>query len=249
MNTQNILLSSDKYDIAALVANVTAVRRIVDFGAGAYEHSLSLPSETDIEHRYRSHRNNIPYADALNACPLFAEIFHKFKTAKASFRLLYRKAGTAYSLHDDRDMGDNIVRLQMPVITNDNSLFLLQKDNVELEPIARRIAEIASEDKSLVFDFPRLVDSFGEWFDLFLLEPGYFNLIKTDKVHSLVNAGQTDRITLAIDLLRNKWLDDWLSEHMTGEISAQSTDSLPDGIWEWGSLRHGLLTHPRIQLK
>lgn len=125
---------------------------------------------------------------------------------------------------------------------------MLQKDGVELEPIARRIAEITREDKSLVFDYPRLTETFGEWFDLFVLEPGYFSLIKTNKVHSLVNAGQADRITLAIDLLRNDWLDRWLSDHMTGKITSLSTDRLPEGTWEWSALQHGLLSHPRIQL-
>lgn len=245
---QNILISSDRYDVAALEADVDAACRVLDFGAGAYGHSLSLPAEVDIEAGHRSHRNNVPYADALGYCPLFAEIFHTFRTAKASFRLLRRSAGTAYSLHDDRDMGDDIVRMQLPVVTNPNSLFLLQKDGVELEPIARRIAEITRDDGSLVFDYPRLTGTFGEWFDLFLLEPGYFNLINTAKVHTLVNAGQADRITLAIDLMRNDWLERWLADHMTGVIPALSTDCLPDGSWEWSALRHGLLSHPRIEL-
>ena len=244
----SIRVSSHRNDVDALEDNVNAARRILDFGAGAYEHSLSLPAEEDIHIEHRSHRNNIPYADALRSCPIFREIFDSFQTAKASFRLLRRKAGTAYSLHDDRDMGDDIVRMQLPVVTNPNSLFLLQKDGVELEPIARRIAEITRDDGSLVFDYPRLTGTFGEWFDLFLLEPGYFNLINTAKVHTLVNAGQADRITLAIDLMRNDWLERWLADHMTGVIPALSTDCLPDGSWEWSALRHGLLSHPRIEL-
>ena len=92
--------------------------------------NLKRPSEVDIEAGHQSHRNNVPYANALGSCPLFAETFHTFRTAKASFRLLRRSAGSAYSLHDDRDMGDDIVRIQLPVVTNPNSLFLLQKDGV-----------------------------------------------------------------------------------------------------------------------
>jgi hypothetical protein len=248
MAIQNILISSDRYDTAALEADVAAACRVLDFGEGAYGHSLSLPAEADIHPGHRSHRNNIPYANALGSCPLFAEIFHTFRTAKASFRLLRRSAGSAYSLHDDRDMGDDIVRMQLPVVTNPNSLFLLQKDGVELEPIARRIAEITHDGESLAFDYPRLTETFGEWFDLFLLEPGYFNLINTAKVHTLLNAGRADRITLAIDLIRNDWLERWLEDHMTGEIQAQPTDRLPGGSWEWSALRHGLLSHPRVEL-
>jgi hypothetical protein len=248
MMIENILISSDKYDVAALQTDVASACRVLDFGAGAYGHSLSLPAEGDIEASHRSHQNNIPYADVLKSCPLFAEIFRSFRAPKASFRLLRREAGTAYSLHDDRDMGDDIVRMQLPVVTNRNSLFLLQKDGVELEPIARRIAEITNTGEPLVFDYPRLIEAFGEWFNLFLLEPGYFNLINKNKVHTLVNAGQADRITLAIDLLRNDWLENWLSDHMTGEITTLPTDNLPEGAWEWSALRHGLLSHPRIEL-
>jgi len=248
MITQNILISSEMYDIAALEADVDAALRLMDFGTGAYGHSLSLPTEGDILTGHQSHRNNIPYADALGSCPLFAEIFDTFLTEKASFRLLRRKAGSAYSLHDDRDIGDNIIRMQMPVITNPNSLFLLQKDGAELEPIAKRIAEITNDDETLVFNFPRLTETFGEWFDFFILEPGYFNLINTEKVHTLINAGQTDRITLAIDLLRNDWLENWLSEHMTAVNRSLSINNLPNGTWEWSALRHGLLSHPQVDL-
>ncbi len=248
MTMNNIRVATQHYDVDALKVDVTTASRLLDFGAGAYGHSLSLPAESDIHAGHRSHRNNIPYANALGSCPLFAEIFNTFLAAKASFRLLCRKAGTAYSLHDDRDIGNDIVRMQMPVITNRNSLLLVQKEEAELEPIARRVAEIVHQDQRLLFDYPRLAETFGEWFDLFYLEPGYFNLIDTNRVHTLVNAGQNDRITLAIDLLRNDWLDCWLSDNMTGETPVLPSDRLPDGTWEWSALRHGLLSHPRVQL-
>lgn len=228
--------------------DVVATRRVVDFGTGACGHSLSLLTEGDIGSGHRSHINTIPYADVLESCPLFAEIFRAFQAPKASFRLLRREAGTAYSLHYNREMGDDTVRMQLPVVTNRNSLFLLHKDGVELEPIAHRIAEITNDGEPFVFDYPRLIEAFGEWFKQFSLEPGYFNLINKNKVHSLVNAGEADRITLTIDLLRNDWLENWLSDHMTGEITAQPTDSLPEGTWEWSTLRHALLSHPRIEL-
>lgn len=245
----SILASTQHYDVAALSDDVAAARRILDFGAGTFEHSISLPVEGDIDPGYRANRNNNPYAGALGACPLFAEIFKSFRTEKASFRLLRRKAGTAYSLHDDRDMGDDIVRMQMPVVTNRNALLLVQKDGVELEPIARRVNEFTHDDgKPIMFDYPRLAQDFGEWFDAFMLEPGFFHLIDSKRVHTLINAGKADRITLCIDLLRNDWLDQWISEQMILEVPAMAPDNLPDGTWEWGALRHGLLSHPRVEL-
>jgi hypothetical protein len=245
----SLLRSSQYFDVATLAADVAAARRILDFGTGTYEHSISLPAEGDINAEHRTHRNNNPYAGALGSCPLLAEIFNSFQAEKAGFRLLRRKAGTAYSLHDDNDVDDNLVRMQMPVLTNRSALLLVQKKGAELEPIARRVAELNHDDgKPIMFDYARLADDFGEWFDAFLLEPGYFHLIDQTRAHTLINAGDAERITLCIDMLRNDWLDGWLTENMNQEVPALPADNWPDGTWEWGALRHGLLTHPRVQL-
>jgi len=245
----SVLRTLQYYDIDALAADVARARRILDFGAGTFEHSISLPAEDDINAAHRAHRNNNPYAGALGVCPLFAEIFNSFQADKACYRLLRRKAGTAYSLHDDKDVDVNLIRMQMPVVTNGSALLLVQKDGAELEPIARRVEEFTHDDgEPVMFDYSRYAREFGEWFDAFLLEPGYFHLIDPTRVHTLINAGDTERVTLCLDMLRNDWLDDWLSENMSQEVPVLPADRLPAGTWEWGSLRHGLLTHPRVQL-
>ena len=245
----SVLRSSQYYDVAALAAEVAAARRMLDFGAGTFEHSISLPAEGDINAAHRGHRNNNPYAGALDSCPLFAEIFNSFRAEKACYRLLRRKAGTAYSLHDDKDVDENLVRMQMPVVTNGSALLLVQKDGAELEPIARQVEQYTRDDgKPVMFDYTRYAREFGEWFDALLLEPGYFHLIDPTRVHTLINAGDADRVTLCIDMLRNDWLDGWLSEHMSREVPALPVDSWPEGTWEWGALQHGLLTHPRVSL-
>jgi hypothetical protein len=245
----SVLRSSQYYDVTALAADVATARGILDFGAGTFEHSISLPAEGDINSGHRAHRNNNPYADALGSCPLFAAIFNSFLAEKACYRLLRRKAGTAYSLHDDKDVDRNLVRMQMPVVTNGSALLLVQKDGAELEPIARQVEQYTHDDgKPVMFDYPRYVREFGEWFDAFLLEPGYFHLIDPTRVHTLINAGVDKRVTLCIDMLRNDWLDGWLTEHMSEKVPALPADSLPAGTWEWGTLRHGLLTHPRVSL-
>jgi len=243
----SLLRSSQYYDVASLAADVDAARRILDFGTGTYEHSISLPAEGDINVEHRAHKNNNPYAGALGFCPMFAEIFNSFQADKAGYRLLRRKAGTAYSLHDDKDVDDALVRMQMPVVTNRSAVLLVQKHGTDLEPIARRVDEFTHDDgKPIIFDYPRLARDFGEWFDAFLLEPGYFHLIDTTRVHTLINAGDSERITLCIDMLRNEFLDGWLSEHMSQQVPALPADSWPNGTWEWSALRHGLLTHPRV---
>ncbi len=245
----SVLRTTEYHDVAGLAADVATARQILDFGAGTYEHSISLPVEGDINAGHRTHRNNNPYAGALRSCPLFAEIFNSFQAEKAGYRLLRRKPGTAYSLHDDKDVDDALIRMQMPVVTNRSALLLVQKDGAELEPIARRVDTFTHDDgQPIVFDYRRLAREFGAWFDAFLLEPGYFHLIDPTRVHTLINAGDAERITLCIDMLPNDWLDGWLPEHMSWEVSPLPTDSWPDGTWEWGALRHGLLTHPRVQL-
>ena len=99
-----------------------------------------------------------------------------------------------------------------------------------------------------MFDYPRLMQVFGEWLQAYPLDCGYFYRIAIDQVHSLVNGGSTDRITLCIDLVRNKWLDAWMSEHLNRDTVPLNSDALPVGQWDWNALRHGLLTHPRIEL-
>ncbi|MDH3281584.1 MAG: hypothetical protein OEQ18_10700, partial [Gammaproteobacteria bacterium] len=202
----------------------------------------------DIHVDYQSHRNNVPYADALRRCQHLRELFHEFRAEKTSFRLLRCRAGTAYSLHDDRDAGGDTVRIQLPVITNAAALLLVQKDGVVLEPVARRVADIAGGNGSIPFDYQRLRDTFAEWFDAFYLGPGRFHLIDTNQVHTLINAGDTDRITLCIDLIRNTWVDCWLAENMTIKTPPLSLEKLPEGKWDWSALRHGVLCHPRIKL-
>ena len=245
----SVIRSSQYYNVGALAADVATARRILDFGAGTYEHCISLPEEGDISARHRKHRNNTPYAGALGSCPLFTEIFSGFNAEKAGYRLLRRKAGTAYSLHDDKDVDDDMVRMQIPVVTNRSALLMIQRDGAELDPIARRVNEITDgNDKPIMFDYTRFAHDFGDWFDVFLLEPGYFHLIDPTRVHTLINAGDTERVTLCIDLLRNEWLEGWISEHMRQNVPVLPVESLPKGTWEWGALRHGLLTHPRVHL-
>lgn len=239
--------TSKRYDLDALTADVREAMRALDFGAGAFAHSISLPAPAQIAADFRDHRNNVPFANVLDRCGYLRQLFDGFQTEKAGLRLLRRRAGTAYSLHDDRDIGRDIVRLQLPVSANPGSFLLMQRAGVDLQALARRVAEFADgQDSPISFDFPRLVEVFGRWLMVFPLECGYFHRIDTDKVHSLVNGGTSDRVTLCIDLIRNDWLDQWLAAHLDAETPALERERLPAGHWDWSALRHGLLTHPRI---
>ena len=65
-------------------------------------------------------------------CPLFTETFDSFQAEKAGYRLLRRKAGTAYLPHEDKDVDDALVRMQMLVVSNRNALLLVQRGRAEL---------------------------------------------------------------------------------------------------------------------
>jgi hypothetical protein len=247
--TTAVRATAEVYDLEALVQDLATARKILDFGHGTFGHSISLPAPGQLAADHRAHRNNVPGADALDHCPAFRAIFDAFQTEKAGFRLLRRAPGSAYSLHDDRDAGDDVLRMQIPIITNDASVLLFQKDGAELEPLARQVAKFEGDGGlHTAFDFARLQDLFGEWLDAFVLEPGYFYRFDTDRIHTVINAGTTERIVLCVDLIRVDWVEQWMQEHLIRDVAPMAIDTFPTGRWDWGGLRHGLLSHPRIQL-
>lgn len=243
----DVLRTARRYDLDALRREVDVARLALDFGEGTFGHSISLTAEDEIAAGYRDHRNNMPYADALSRCPALAAIFREFEAEKAAFRLLRREPGSAYSLHDDRDVPGDVVRMQLPIATNDASLLLVQRDGTALEPLARRVAAYGG-DADTTFDYARAEEAFGAWFDFYHLEAGRFHAFDTRRVHTVINAGSAERVILCVDLLRNPWLDDWMAANLTEPVEALAPDRLPAGTWDWSALRHGLLSHPRVQL-
>ena len=125
-----VVRNSHPFDLDALRREVAHAREIQDFDEGAYGHCVSLPCAEHVAEAYRTHHNNVPFSGALYRCPLLQRIFGEFRTQKASFRLLRRGPGTAYALHDDRDKGKNIVRFQIPIITNEHAFIALLKDQM-----------------------------------------------------------------------------------------------------------------------
>lgn len=111
-----------------------------------------------------------------------------------------RKACTAYSLYDNNDVHDALGRMQTPIVTSRSAVLLVQKHGTELALIARRIdAFTHNNGKPIIFDYPRLDRDFGELFDAYMLEPGYFHCIDTTRIHTLINTGDSERITLCIE--------------------------------------------------
>lgn len=245
MNMIEVLRSKDTYDLDTLRKEVSLVRSIQDFGGSRYSHAISLPRKQDIERKYRTHVNNVPFSATLGHCPFLLNIFKYFLTPKVSYRLLRRAPRSAYALHDDRDMGKRVVRFQIPVTTNRDAHLFLLKDDVSVGSVTRAVTELQRKsDGNLSFSYQKLYQVFGDDFELFYLEPGYLYYFDTDKLHTLINAGLDERITLSIDLVENDWLKTWMPEYLRVAVKPVSMTELPATRWDWNSLRHGVISNP-----
>jgi hypothetical protein len=191
------------YDISvpldALVRDVRAATRGWDWRRGAYGHALSLPFAHDLHPYARYRYPNMPCTGRLDACPALRAIFESFPCEKMSFRLLRRPAHSAYGWHTDEWKGRGVVRFQIPIIA-DASAFLVTTDLRRVEDLRgdrrplqpQRYDECARENRGHVMRHE--------------LTPGRLYYFDTTYVHTLVNGGGRERITLSFDLIANDWL-------------------------------------------
>ena len=184
------------YDLEKLQIDRKFVEERFKYEDGAFGHCISLPSIYEIAESHKEHHNNVPLRGVLDYTPYFKEIFDSFETEITSFRLLRRKANTSYGLHNDKDMGEDIKRFQIPILTNDKSWLCVAHYN--------EISEGWTEENSYTMeDFGR---RFKGRYDSYQLEPGIMYHFDVTKIHTLFNEGDTDRVTLLIDVNVNDWL-------------------------------------------
>ena len=188
------------YDLEKLQIDRKFVEERFKYEDGAFGHCISLPSISEIAESHKEHHNNVPLRGVLGYTPYFKEIFDSFKSEITSFRLLRRKADTSYGLHNDKDMGDDIKRFQIPIVTNDDSWLCVTHYD--------EISEGWTEENSYT------MEDFGRRFkgrhDSYQLEPGMMYHFDVTKIHTLFNEGDTDRVTLLIDLKINGWLEKFI---------------------------------------
>lgn len=239
-----VVRSTHTYDLERLHRDVATAVSIQDFSEGAYGHCISLPDAAALDERFRSHPINLPFSRALDRCPYLREILDGFTAPKASFRLLRRTARSAYSLHDDKDKGAGVIRAQIPILTNDRSYLALGTDPAALD-VFDRYPEVfrANREGDIWFDLATVERVWGEDLVLFQLEPGYLYYFDTDRVHTLINAGDTDRITLCVDLVLEAWLEGWMAEHVTVSVPPVRGPRSASVRWKWNALAHGLIVH------
>ena len=184
------------YDLEKLQIDRKFVEERFKYEDGAFGHCISLPSIYEIAESHKEHHNNVPLRGVLGYTPYFKEIFDSFKSEITSFRLMRRKADSSYGLHNDKDMGDGIKRFQIPIVTNDKSWLCVTHYD--------EISEGWTEENSYT------MEDFGRRFkgrhDSYQLEPGMMYHFDVTKIHTLFNEGDTDRVTLLIDVKVNDWL-------------------------------------------
>ena len=184
------------YNVNKLIQDKKFVEERFKYEDGAFGHCISLPSIYQISKSHKEHHNNVPLRGVLDYTPYFKEIFDSFETEITTFRLLRRKADTSYGLHNDKDMGDDIKRFQIPIVTN-NDCWLCVTHYDE-------ISEGWTEENSYTMeDFGR---RFKGRYDSYQLESGIMYHFDVTKIHTLFNEGDTDRVTLLIDVKVNDWV-------------------------------------------
>lgn len=240
-----VLTSTQRFDKDILAAEVSLARSVSTFSDGPYGNCISLPDAEDLWEPFRSHRNNVPFSGALSQCSYMREIFDSFLTEKAAFRLLRRRRKTAYALHDDKDKGPDVLRFQIPIVTDENAFLLLTREGIDLADFESQAARMNDDDASDIrFDLEKLDEVLGGQFDLFSLRVGQLYYFDTDIVHTLINAGDNERIVLSFDLIVNDWLRQWMQGNLTQEVSPSSVQRASSIDWEWNALRHGVIRNP-----
>jgi hypothetical protein len=198
-----------------------------DWSRGAHGHALSLPDYRQLHPYFRYGYENYPCAAILGRCPLFSRIFEGLECDKVSFRLLRRGPSSAYAWHTDGWKGPGVVRFQIPIVSED-SAFLVTTDYHRQDQVRGpgRLSEESFED------FAR---ANAGHFRKHHLKPGRLYYFDTTRVHTLVNPGPGERITLSFDLAAN----DWLLARFP-EVRAEIGDALAEPLPRPGPLRSGL---------
>jgi hypothetical protein len=197
------LHSLDRYSVDRLREDLETAAAGWDWSLGAFGHALSLPTSEDIHPQAREHYNNLPYARVLDRCPYFRSIFDSFECEKASFRLLRRPPRTCYGWHTDRDKGPDVIRFQIPIVTNEQS-WLVITDFQRFEDMKGFEDRLSEADTFAAFE--RFKELNPGRFQLHALEPGALYYFNTRYFHTLVNEGSEERITLSLDAVANPWL-------------------------------------------
>jgi hypothetical protein len=185
--------------IDALVADTRAIVERWDWRRGAFGHALSLPAASDLHPYARYRYHNFPCTGLLATAPALRALFESFQCEKVSFRLLRRPARSAYGWHTDEWKGTGVVRFQVPLISA-AAAFLVTTDYARVEEILGDRGPLSAES------FLAFAAANAGHFRKNQLAVGVLHYFDTTHVHTLVNGGPSERITVSFDLVANDWL-------------------------------------------
>lgn len=171
-----------------------------DWSRGAYGHGLSLPAYRELHPYARYAYSNFPCAALLGQCPLFRQIFEELECETVSFRLLRRGPSSSYAWHTDRWKGPGVVRFQIPILSDDTA-FLVTTDYENEDQVRGPRSGHLSEES-----FERFARANAGHFRKHHFGRGRLYYFDTTRVHTLVNPGPGERVTLSFDLVANDWL-------------------------------------------
>jgi hypothetical protein len=219
-----------EFDLDSLRQDLAIATRGWDWERGCFGHSLPLTTHS-LSKFGAKHYNNLVKSvdgksilearDRLNECRYFREIFDSFQCEKSSFRILRRQAHSSYTLHRDTDLGEKTFRFQIPIQSNPEVRFLVSSTDKRDDFVVSDTDYRKIEDwKASNIDCNKMKQWFEEFVHLnddkvrvYTLKPGklyYFN--SPVNYHNILNFGNEDRFTLAIDLIANNWLYDHYPE-------------------------------------
>jgi len=205
------------YDLEKLQIDRKFVEERFKYEDGGHGHKISLPSIYDISESHKELYQNLPFRGVLGYTPYFKEIFDSFETEIAGYVLQERKPYSSYGLHDDRDLGEDVKRFQIPIITNDD-VWLCNTDYKVIPEDIRLLYEkeglndgsnlwtqevFDDRDKS---EFLKFRKRFNEHYQCYRLTPGNMYYFDITTIHTLFNGGSTRKVSLLIDAKVNDWL-------------------------------------------
>lgn len=220
-----------RYDLAIPLDDLVRETRDVvagwDWRRGAFGHALSLPAYHQLHPHSRYSYQNFPCMGLLARCPAFREIFEGLRCEKVSFRLLRRGPASSYAWHNDQWKGPGVVRFQIPILS-DAAAFLVTTDYTSADQVVG--------PRSLTADaLGEFANANAGHFLTHHLQPGLLHYFDTTRVHTLVNPGPGERITLSFDLVANDWVRDRFPE-IRAEIGDDPIEPLPRP----GGMRNGI---------
>jgi len=205
------------YDIEKLQIDRKFVEERFKYDDGGHGHKISLPSIDEISESHKDWYENAPYRGVLGYTPYFKEILDSFETEIVGFVLQERKPYSAYGLHEDRGMGKNIKRFQIPIITN-GDVWLCNTDYYVIPEDIRLLYEKEglNDGSNLwtheVFDdkneneLIKFRKRFDGHYKSYKLPPGIMYHFGITNIHTLFNGGSTPKVSLLIDVKVNDWL-------------------------------------------